>query len=195
MKHNLLFLLLLIPGLILIPLNATDVSGNQSGTWTIANSPYNIIGDVTVPNNSSLTIEPGVSIYSMGNFYLTVQGTLSAIGTVTDTIRFKSGQNDPNALWKGIRLENETQTSYISYCYLEKAEYGVNSVNSPVQITHSRFSYNQKAMQIFAIGASNPANVTVSENIIEWSIHNGILIAQNSDLILENNEIRFNGTG
>ena len=50
-------------------------------------------------------------------------------------------------------------------------------------------------MQIFAIGASNPANVTVSENIIEWSIHNGILIAQNSDLMLENNEIRFNGTG
>jgi hypothetical protein len=195
MKHNLLFLLLLIPGLILIPLNATDVSGNQSGTWTIANSPYNIIGDVTVPNNSSLSIEPGVQIYAMGNFYLTVQGTLSAIGTVTDTIRFKSGQNDPNALWKGIRLENETQTSYISYCYLEKAEYGVNSVNSPVQITHSRFSYNQKAMQIFAIGASNPANVTVSENIIERSIQNGIMVVQNSDLVIENNEIRYNGTG
>ncbi len=195
MKHYLLLFSLLISGLILIPLNATDVSGNQSGTWTLVNSPYNIIGDVTVPVGSSLTIEPGVNIYAMGNYYLTVQGTLNAIGTEADTIRFKSGQADPDALWKGIRLENESLPSSISYCFIEKAEYGVNSVNSPVQITHNRFSHNQKALQIFAIGAADPADVLISENIIEWSIHNGIMINQNSDLVIENNEIRSNGTG
>ena len=195
MKHYLLLFSLLISGLILIPLNATDVSGNQSGTWTLVNSPYNIIGDVTVPVGSSLTIEPGVNIYAMGNVYLTVQGTLNAIGTEADTIRFKSGQADPDALWKGIRLENESLPSSISYCFIEKAEYGVNSVNSPVQITHNRFSHNQKALQIFAIGAADPADVLISENIIEWSIHNGIMINQNSDLVIENNEIRSNGTG
>lgn len=30
-------------------LAATDVSGNQSGTWNLAGSPYNIVGDVTIP--------------------------------------------------------------------------------------------------------------------------------------------------
>lgn len=195
MKHYLLLLSLLISGLILMPLSATDVNGNQSGTWTLANSPYNMIGSVTVPVGTSLTIEPGVNIYAMGNYYLTVQGTLYAVGTEADTIRFKSGQTDPNALWKGIRLENESSPSSISYCFIEKAEYGVNSVNSPVQITHNRFSHNQKALQIFAIGAANPADVTISENLIEWSIHNGIMVVQNSDLVIENNEIRCNGTG
>ena len=48
-------------------LAATDVSGNQSGTWTLANSPYNIIGDVTVPAGDSLSIEPGVEVFVMGN--------------------------------------------------------------------------------------------------------------------------------
>jgi hypothetical protein len=195
MKHYLLLFSLLISGLILMPLSATDVNGNQSGTWTLANSPYNMIGSVTVPVGTSLTIEPGVNIYAMGNYYLTVQGTLYAVGTEADTIRFKSGQTDPNALWKGIRLENESSPSSISYCFIEKAEYGVNSVNSPVQITHNRFSHNQKALQIFAIGAANPADVTISENLIEWSIHNGIMVVQNSDLVIENNEIRSNGTG
>ncbi|MDD3633513.1 MAG: right-handed parallel beta-helix repeat-containing protein, partial [Candidatus Cloacimonetes bacterium] len=195
MKHYLLLFSLLISGLILMPLSATDVNGNQSGTWTLANSPYNMIGSVTVPVGTSLTIEPGVNIYAMGNYYLTVQGTLYAVGTEADTIRFKSGQTDPNALWKGIRLENESSPSSISYCYIEKAEYGVNSVNSPVQITHNRFSHNQKALQIFAIGAANPADVLISENLIEWSIHNGIMVVQNSDLVIENNEIRSNGTG
>ncbi|MFA7030159.1 MAG: right-handed parallel beta-helix repeat-containing protein, partial [Candidatus Cloacimonadaceae bacterium] len=195
MKHYLLLFSLLISGLILMPLSATDVNGNQSGTWTLANSPYNMIGSVTVPVGTSLTIEPGVNIYAMGNYYLTVQGTLYAVGTEADTIRFKSGQTDPNALWKGIRLENESSPSSISYCFIEKAEYGVNSVNSPVQITHNRFSHNQKALQIFAIGAANPADVLISENLIEWSIHNGIMVVQNSDLVIENNEIRSNGTG
>lgn len=112
-------------------LAATDVSGNQSGTWTLANSPYNIIGDVTVPAGDSLSIEPGVEVFVMGNYRLKAEGKLTAVGTEADTIRFRSGQADPGALWKGIRLENESLQSQIRRCYIEKAEYGLMPSTRP----------------------------------------------------------------
>ncbi|OGP66167.1 MAG: hypothetical protein A2169_14035, partial [Deltaproteobacteria bacterium RBG_13_47_9] len=37
-------------------------AGNVSGTWTLANSPYHINGEITIPNDSTLTIEPGVEV-------------------------------------------------------------------------------------------------------------------------------------
>ena len=176
-------------------LGATDVSGNQSGTWTLANSPYNLIGDVTVPASASLVIEPGVEVFAMGNFRITAAGQLMAVGTEADTIRFRSGQADLNALWKGIRLQNETQQSQIQRCYIEKAENGINSINSPAVISHNRFNLNEKGMQLYGIGSANPATVLVQGNIVENSVENGILIAQNSNAEINGNEIRYNGTG
>lgn len=181
--------------LAIVHLGATDVSGSQSGIWNLAGNPYNIIGDVTVPIGASLTIEPGVQVFAMGDFRIIAAGTLSAVGTEADSIRFMSGQADPNARWKGIRLENTVQESQIAHCYIEKAEYGINSVNSPADIHHNRFKLNQKGMQLYGIGSNNPAAVHVHHNLVEYSIQNGILVVQNSNGLIEENEIRFNGTG
>ena len=43
-------------------------SGNVSGTWTVANSPYVVTGDIFVQNGESLTIESGVEVRFYGNF-------------------------------------------------------------------------------------------------------------------------------
>lgn len=180
---------------ITIGLTGTDVSGTQSGTWTLANSPYNLIGDVSIPSGSSLVIDPGVTVYAMGNYRINALGNLLANGTPADSIRFMNGQADPNALWVGIRLENPTEASSISHCYIENASYGVNSVNSPVVIYFNRFNKNQKGMQLYGIGSANPAGMDVHHNIIERSIQNGILIAQNSNAHVHFNELRYNGTG
>ena len=63
-------------------------AGNVSGTWTKANSPYYINGEITIPNDSTLTIEPGVEVIFTGHYKFNVQGRLLAIGTETDTIVF-----------------------------------------------------------------------------------------------------------
>jgi hypothetical protein len=55
---RLLFVLLICTAA--LGLMAVDVSGNQSGTWTAANNPYQVVGAITVPAGSNLTIEPGV---------------------------------------------------------------------------------------------------------------------------------------
>ena len=59
-------------------------AGDVSGTWTSANSPYKILGEITIPNNETLTIEPGVNVIFLGHYKFNVQGRVIAIGTLSD---------------------------------------------------------------------------------------------------------------
>ncbi|PKN73953.1 MAG: hypothetical protein CVU49_09650 [Candidatus Cloacimonetes bacterium HGW-Cloacimonetes-2] len=188
---RLLFVLLICTAA--LGLMAVDVSGNQSGTWTAANNPYQVVGAITVPAGSNLTIEPGVLVQIMGNYQITVAGTMTAVGTAADSIRFVN--NIAPTLWPGLRFENETQASTLSYIYVEYATYGVRCLHSPMNITYSRFNYCEKGMELNAIGDTEPNAVTVDHCLIENCIQNGILIAQNSAAVITNNEIRYNGTG
>ncbi len=96
--------------------------GNVSGTWTLAGSPYLISGNILLPNDSTLTIQPGVTVNFQGTYKLYVQGRLLAIGTVADTVTFTA--SDTTNGWLGIRFDNTpatNDTSRISFC---KIEYG-----------------------------------------------------------------------
>ena len=103
--------------------------GDVSGTWTLANSPYQITGDITIPDDSTLTIEPGVLVEFQGYYYLNVQGRLLAEGTQTDTIVFTvndtSGFHNPDTSlggWNGIQFIDtplSNDSSKIEYCKLQ----------------------------------------------------------------------------
>ena len=60
----------------------TSVSGNVSGTWNLAGSPYIITGDVDVILGTTLTIDPGVEVRFDGQFGLDVQGTSSSFRSI-----------------------------------------------------------------------------------------------------------------
>ena len=47
----------------------TSVNGNQSGTWTASSSPYQVIGDITIPVGQILTIESGVETGQTHTFF------------------------------------------------------------------------------------------------------------------------------
>jgi hypothetical protein len=78
--------------------------GNVSGHWTLAGSPYNIMGSVTIPTLSTLTIDPGVTVSFQTSFGLTmvVQGRLLAVGTPADTVTFTA--SDTTIGFSGIRF-------------------------------------------------------------------------------------------
>ncbi len=173
---------------------AIQVSGNQSGTWTPDNNPYEIVGDVTVPSGQWLTVLPGVIVHAMGLYQIIAQGNIYAVGTEQDSIYFVSGQPDPSALWDGIRLESMTVQNQFSYCRIDNGDYGINSVNSPASITHCHLKNNKRGIQAYGIGSANPATVLIDHNLIELSIQNGILVAQNSNTTITNNELTRNGT-
>ena len=92
-------------------------------TWTKANSPYFLTGDVIVPDSVTLTIEPGVNVrfkaksddMSSGEdpnrIEIRVSGSLKANGNATDSVYFISNAQNPSAGdWYGIVSYNATST-------------------------------------------------------------------------------------
>ncbi|SVE56217.1 uncharacterized protein METZ01_LOCUS509071, partial [marine metagenome] len=94
-------------------LSQTDVSGEISGTWTLDNSPYLVVGDLLVHPYNSLTIEPGVEVVFMEDYEFRVEGELHAVGTEQDSIYFRS-DTPGESTWKGISFQFSTNLSEIS---------------------------------------------------------------------------------
>jgi hypothetical protein len=67
----------------------TDVGGiiTTDTTWSLANSPYNLISNVQISEGITLTIEPGV-IVNGNNLSVQAWGNLNAVGTGSLKIRF-----------------------------------------------------------------------------------------------------------
>ena len=85
-------------------------SGPVSGVWDVDRSPYIIGGDIIVPVDETLTIDPGVVVQidtsiAGGSARFIVEGSLFANGTENDSILFTvmEGQKGPGA-WAGIDL-------------------------------------------------------------------------------------------
>ncbi len=166
-------------------LSGTDVSGNQSGTWTMDNNPYQVVGDITVSAGNTLTIHPGVNVEAMGDYRINVEGAITAEGTATSLIHFYSPDE---SVWGGIRLDNSSQGSFFSFCYIEHADNGINTLNTQLEITNCHFDNNVTGIHVYGLGNSNPPEVIINENLIENCQQNGIMIYEHNPIIT-NNEI------
>lgn len=148
-----------------IPALTVDIApGEVSGHWTLSDSPYRILGDITVANDSTLIIDPGVVVEFQGHYSLNVQGRLLAVGTQTDTIIFTvndttgfSNADTTLGGWFGIRFTDTPLTndsSKIKYCKLQygKAVAPVWHLNAggalcvlnfgKIVVSNCRFEYN-----------------------------------------------------
>ncbi len=101
--------------------NPTLVSGaiTTNTTWTLANSPYQVTGDIDVRAGVTLTIAPGVSVLFNSGTDMTVNGALIANGNASQRIAFTSSSANPVVgAWGGIRLntpQNNLRSSF-DYC-------------------------------------------------------------------------------
>jgi len=113
MKRLILVIPLLFPCLAVAQ---TNVSGDQSGTWTSANSPYYVTGDVTIPTGLTLNIEPGVEVNFQGYYKFYVLGNLQAIGTEDTMVIFTT--DTPSIGWGGLRVDSN-DIIQLEYCRIE----------------------------------------------------------------------------
>lgn len=107
---------------------AVEVSGDVWGVWTKDNSPYYVVGEILVPIDSTLTIEPGVVVNFQGHFRFIIRGSarLHAVGMETDSIYFTA--DDTTLGWHGLRFMYGNDHSKLKYC---RIEYGKATGTSP----------------------------------------------------------------
>jgi predicted outer membrane repeat protein len=114
--------------MITVKIFGIDVSGIQSGTWTITNSPYHVIGDVTVVSETSLTIEQGVIVNFDLDTKITIYGDLQAIGALNDSIYFQSDYS-----WHGIKII-DTDTSNLIYCVVSDSDDSGVTISNSIEV-------------------------------------------------------------
>lgn len=164
--------------------NETEVSGRlaQNTTWTTASSPYLVNGDVIVPANITLTIQPGVVVKFAGGddlaygedtsrSELTIEGQLSASGESLNRITFTSAADEPGKSdWYEIHFSaGVDDESVLENCIVEYSVIGVRVQN---------------------------ANPVIRNNEIRYHSYRGILLeSTDTDLLVQSNTIEECGIG
>jgi len=100
-------------------LAGTVVSGTVAGVLDLPGSPYWVEGDLWVPADSILSIEPGVEIRFRGHYRFLVNGALYAAGTFQDSIIFTWDTPATVNEWRGLRFVRSDSTSILEYCRIE----------------------------------------------------------------------------
>ena len=178
-----------------IPLGRAQSGTNESGlinsdtTWTKANSPYNLKGNVLVNNGVTLTIQSG-TIVNLGSYYIEVNGTIQAIGNNANPITFNDGQISFTQYSDGWN-EVSGSGSIISYAVLSSS---VSIIGSSPMISYSNISC---AGVIIGISGGSPIisnnKITSFQNSDQYGrpqqSYAGIQLSENTNAIVTGNVI------
>jgi hypothetical protein len=146
----------------------TYVQGNISGEWPKTGSPYIVLANVTIPGSDTLKIAPGVVVkFSLGTS-MNVFGTIIAVGTESDSIKFTSAETTLSpGNWGGINFDYlDTTLSLMHYVIIEygggyNASGVVYGMGDVLHIDHSLIQNNNRGISI--IGANE---VVLSNSLI-----------------------------
>jgi hypothetical protein len=93
-------------------------AGEVSGTWTHDESPYYVTGDIAVAEDSELVIEPGVQVFFVGPYGMTVgeNARLTTEGTGNNPIEFTAWNKDEG--WTGLRFIESGSDDILNHCLI-----------------------------------------------------------------------------
>ncbi len=174
-----------------IPLTTTPTT---SGTLTlneIWSGNITITGDVFVPANYLLVIEPGTNIAFDDNSGLSINGRITAIGTEAEPILFTSSSSTPSiGIWDGIRFDGASlNTSILEHVVIEYGDYGVFCNSADPIIRDSVIRLNTNGI------IADESNSLIERCIINQNISRGINCKNGSNPVIKENHISQNETG
>ena len=192
---------------------ATNVGGQitTNTTWTLANSPYVLIGAVNVWSGVTLTIEPGVVVKSKSYYWLNVGGTLNAVGTSGAHIVFTSIQDDSIAgdtgndgpttgapgQWGSVRIDGATAAATLDYVDIRYGGKGSAYTYALLQVgngsyayvDHSTFMFSEWGGLAVASGTVNVQHSLFTQNKFGASFYSGAGSISNNSQLTSNTEV------
>lgn len=139
-------------------------------TWTSADSPVMIEGNISVGAGVTLTIQAGVTVSIEDGLFFEVHGDLIAVGTEVQPIQFTKTSTD------GFDRINISAGGYamMDYCQITSNN-GVGAMdpgsmlriyNSTITSTRGVFAYSGAEVWMIDVGTTANTNVTVSGGLI-----------------------------
>jgi len=97
-------------------------AGEVSGAWSETKSPYFVFGDIEVPANGELIIEPGVKVMFVGPYGMTIgeNARLAAQGNENRPIEFTALNTGMG--WTGLRFLDSGTDDILSHCWITFAK-------------------------------------------------------------------------
>ena len=163
------------------------VLANSNENWVLTNKPYVLVNVVIVDEGKTLTIGPGIHIYSTTNSFvfdttgkknsvnsLNVLGTLKVNGTKSNPVIFQGDRLDNNyanrgGQWQGVGFFRSSTNSTINHAIIKNATVGVridslsNNTNPKLTITNTIIK-NMSGFGIWGRTGSILAENTVVNN-------------------------------
>jgi len=120
----------------------TAVTGGTFTSNEIWFGNLHVLGSVVIENDNTLTIQPGTTVRFAPDTWLSVYGTLEAVGTSSERITFtRSGSSN----WEGICLQSNTNDSKIWYADIDHASQGVHIGYCTANIRHTKIHHCNNA--------------------------------------------------
>jgi hypothetical protein len=160
----------------------TYISGEVSGVWTAAYSPYIAESTLYIPADKVLLINEGVEVYFLGNDSLSVYGKLIVQGTAANGVYF--GRHESNSIgWKGIFFKpGANDDSEINYATITGTFVGVTVSHCNASVRHSNIESESRGLVL------RFANGYYEDNRIECSFltATGVYALKSSAKLLRN---------
>jgi hypothetical protein len=152
------------------------ISGDLTGVWTRADSPYIVVGYAQVPRGDSLRIESGVEVRLAPSTEIDVLGRLTAEGTEQDSIHFKGFGSDSLSNWDAIYVAEEAAAVFRFCDFRGRDTNLILSDRASVILDRTRTESMGTGINISGMGADSSSGSILIDGCVVRNNETGISI-------------------